>query len=61
MKEILEKIIDEHGSDHDNELIKAIFKSETDSERNESSCDNLNELSAIGWNNYENFEGLFET
>ena len=57
MREILRKIINENDSENDVELIKAIFKSETDIERHESSCDDFNELSAIGWDNYEKFEG----
>jgi spermine oxidase len=39
------------------ELIKAIYKARLNDERFETSCDNLHHLSAIGWNEYEDFEG----
>jgi len=55
--EELEKLVDENDSDVDPELIKAIYVSETSNERYESACDDLNDLSAVGWNNYEDFEG----
>lgn len=50
-------MIDEYENEIDAEIIKGIFRSETNNERNESSCDDLNDLSANGWNFYEKFEG----
>ena len=39
------------------ELIKAIYRARLNEERFETACDNLQKLSAVGWNEYEDFEG----
>ncbi|CAF0978144.1 unnamed protein product [Brachionus calyciflorus] len=39
------------------EVVKAIYKSRCNEEKYESSCEDLRRLSAIGWNEYEDFDG----
>lgn len=41
----------------DIELVKAIYKARVNEERHDNGCDDLHRLSAIGWNNYEEFDG----
>ncbi len=50
-----EKIVS--NTDLSPELIKAIYKSRYNLEKLESGCDDLQKLSAAGWENYESFEG----
>ena len=38
-------------------LIKAIFLNRLNEERADTACDNLHELTAVGWNYYEDFDG----
>lgn len=40
----------------DIELIKAVFRYKINEERHWSACDNLSDLSAFGWNEYEDFD-----
>ena len=49
--------MDEFSSDVPVELIKSIYDAGTNNERFESSCDDLHQLSALGWNQYERLEG----
>lgn len=53
MSKEIENLIDEFGSEIEPELIRAIYVSEMSNERYESSCDDLNDLSAFGWNSFE--------
>lgn len=39
------------------EIIKAIYKARLHEEKNETACSDLYKLSAVGWNEYEDFEG----
>jgi hypothetical protein len=41
----------------DVELVKAIYRARLNEERSDHSCDDLHRLSAIGWNEYEDFDG----
>ena len=41
----------------DSELVKAIYKARVNDEKLDTACENLNELSALGWNEYEDFDG----
>lgn len=41
----------------DIELIKSIYRARLNEERVETSCEDLRRLSALGWNEYEDFEG----
>ena len=43
--------------DLDINLVKAIYRARLNEERFENSCDDLHRLSAIGWNEYEDFKG----
>ena len=45
------------NSDLDPEVIKAIYKTRYNLERMESTCNDLNTLSAAGWEGYEDFDG----
>ena len=40
----------------DTELVKAIYKARINDEKFDTACDNLNELSALGWNEYDYFD-----
>ena len=40
------------------ELLKAIYHARLNEERADTACDNLHNLSAFGWNEYEDFEGI---
>jgi len=51
-----EKKIKKFNSKEDVELIKAVFRAKINEERHNSACDNLNNLSASGWNEYEDFD-----
>jgi hypothetical protein len=53
----LQGIMDEYSSELDNQTLKALFKASLNNERFESSCDDLHQLSALGWNHYEKLEG----
>jgi len=63
MNQELKNIIQEYEGEIDAELIKAIFVSETSNERYESSCDDLDNLSALAWNlsesNIQTFKKIF--
>jgi spermine oxidase len=41
----------------DMDLVKAIYRARLSEEKNDNSCDDLHRLSAVGWNEYEDFEG----
>lgn len=53
------KILNRLKSDQnlDVELIKSIYRARQNEEKFESSCDDLHKLSAVGWNEYEDFDG----
>ena len=60
MNQELKNIIQEYEGEIDVELIKAIFVSETSNERYESSCDDLDNLSALAWNLFESNNQKFK-
>jgi hypothetical protein len=41
----------------DVELVKSIYRSRLNEERSDTACDDLRRLSAVGWNEYEDFDG----
>lgn len=47
----------DYKSEAESDLIKGIFTAAFNNERFESSCDDLHQLSANGWNNYERLGG----
>jgi hypothetical protein len=41
----------------DIELVKAIYRARLNEERSDNACEDLHRMSAVGWNEYEDFEG----